>query len=80
MVDGSIKFINAEDEGCIGDEEQWTYDFVGETGGSYTFNEDDDPTDWNVKLIDKKHPKYNKEIESYGKQMSAMINKISKMF
>jgi hypothetical protein len=79
-VDGvGIKFVTAEEEGCVGDEKVTEYNFTGSMGGSYTMKEED-ITDWNVRFIDKNHPKYDAELSEKGIEFGEMMGVFSKMF
>lgn len=81
MVDGKLKFVNAKDENAVGDEMINEYTFVSENvGGNYTFLEDDDPTAWNIRIIDKKHPKYNKLLCDEGKMFAQQMKGIELLF
>lgn len=56
------------------------YSILSSKAGSYTFKEDDDPKLWNVRIISKDHPKYDKSIAKSGKKFGSMMNMMSKLF
>lgn len=72
-------FIYADEENATGDEEIWVYELLGENGGNYSFKEDDDPTNWNIRMIDESHPKYNKNAVSAGKETADAMKIVSEM-
>lgn len=80
-VNGVLTNIKATDEGCKGDEMELEYTFLSNFGGgSYTFSESDDPTPWNIRIIDETHPKYDSKLSGEGQQFSNMMGMFSKMF
>ena len=80
-VKGKLTFISAKDEGCVGDEMILHYDLLGSFGGgSYSFKEIDDPSEWDIRLIDESHPKFDKKLANDGKSFSIMMGMFSKMF
>lgn len=80
-VDGKLKFVSAQEEGCVGNEMILHYDLLSNFGGaSYSFKEMDDPSEWNIRLIDESHPKYDKKLAKEGKMFSKMMDMVSKMF
>jgi hypothetical protein len=58
---------------CGGNEDGTTYYFMGDYGSSFTPKESDDPTIWNVRVIDKKHPKYDKDKNEFGSFIDKFI-------
>ena len=75
---GKLVKVYAKDEGCVGDEMIDQYDFMGL--GSLTLDETDDITTiFNIRLIDKNHPKYNSDMAKNGKQLGDMISMFEKM-
>ena len=50
-----------------------SYFFMGDYGSSFTAKESYDPTVWNVRVIDKKHPKYDKEKNDFGSFIDKFI-------
>ena len=77
--DDNRKTIRPQDEGCIGDEKIREIDIIAEVG-TFNFTEDKELTTWNVRRIDKTHPKYNKDIAEGGDMMSNMMNMFKGMF
>jgi hypothetical protein len=77
-VNGSIKFVNAKDEGCSGDEMIFEVGLASKIAGNYTFNEDDDISTFNIRLIDNTHPKWDSKFSNYGKTFSYMIKMMEK--
>lgn len=80
-VNGKLKFVSAQDEGCVGDEMILHYDLLSNFGGgSYSFKEIDDPSEWDIRLIDESHPKFDKKLAKQGESFSKMMGVFSKMF
>lgn len=79
-VGGSIHFEYADQVGDTGKEMIWEYNFESSQAGSYTFKEDDSPLNWNFRLIDETHPKYDKKMASFGGQFHSMMGMMAKMF
>jgi len=72
-ANNQLKFVYADDEGCIGDEEIKCVGITMECG-DLTLNEDDDLTDWNIRKVDKTHPKYNKDVAEHANMFSKVMN------
>lgn len=66
------KPVYADECGETGNEMINEYGISSPTG-EYTFREDDEPI-WNIRLIDKTHPKYDSKLSINGKIMSAVLN------
>jgi hypothetical protein len=80
-VEGSIKFVSAEDEGCNPDDKIDVYDFIGSLGDSLVIKENEAEEiikSFNIRLIDKKHPKYDPTLGEYGKGMNDMFKTMFK--
>lgn len=45
----------------------------------YRLKEDDNPI-WNIRIIDKNHPKYDESLSKSGKEFGSMFDIINKMF
>ena len=54
----------------VGDEMIKEYSLLSSKTGDYMFKEDDSPLVWNIRRIDKKHPKYD---ESFSKEELCLI-------
>lgn len=83
MIDnksGRVMPDYADQNGETGNEMIDEYSILSSKAGSYTFKEDDDPKLWNVRIISKDHPKYDKSIAKSGKQFGSMMNMMSKLF
>jgi hypothetical protein len=48
-------------------------------GGEYTFREDDEPI-WNIRIIDKTHPRWDSKLSRNGKVSGKMLNMFGKFF
>lgn len=79
-VDGSIKYVTADEEGCKGDEMIKTYCLMSTTAGDYNFDEDTEFEKFNMRKISKDHPKYDDSISNDASQLSQMLNDMGKMF
>ena len=55
------------------------YSFIAELG-TYSFSDSHNPKTWEIKLIDNKHPRYNKTLEKQAIVMNKAINKMMKQF
>lgn len=73
-VKNKLKFVYADEVGDTGNEMIKEYFFTSNVAGDYTFKEDDDPTKWNVRLIDSKHKLYDKNFSKFGSKFDRMIN------
>ncbi len=78
-VDNKIIQIYADVNGENGDEMINEYCILSSKAGSYNFREDDDPI-WNIRVIDKNHPKYDESLSKSGKEFGSMFDIINKMF
>jgi hypothetical protein len=78
-ANNKINYVYADEEDNIGDEEIREVGIVSE-GGCINFDEDDDLTEWNIRRIDKTHPKYNKNIWKSANNMSKAMNMLKNMF
>lgn len=77
---GGVQFEYADQVGDTGNEMIWEYNFESSTAGSYTFKEGDSPLNWNFRLIDENHPKYDSKLASFGGQFHSMMGMMAKMF
>jgi hypothetical protein len=70
------KPIYADEVGETGTEMIKEYHFMSSQSGDYTFREDDvdGPTNWNMKKIDKTHPKWDDSLSESGKQFNSMLS------
>jgi hypothetical protein len=78
---GSIKFVSAKDEGCNPDDKIDVYDFIGSFGDSLTIKENEAEEiikSFNIRLINKKHPKYDPTLNKYGKGINDMFKTMFK--
>lgn len=71
LVDNTIMKDNVMT--YCGGKEDGRYAFTGDYGVSFSPNESDDPTIWNVRIIDKKHPKYNTDMNDFGSFIDKII-------
>jgi hypothetical protein len=76
---GVIEF-KYDEEGSTGEEMIYDYSLLGKNGGSYNFDEFDDISSWDIRIIDENHPKYDKNLSKSGKQFDQMLNIFGKMF
>jgi len=67
----------ADELGDTGNEMIKEWGISSTTAGEYTFREDDTPI-WNIRLISKEHPRYDKKLASQGKMMGSMFDMFSK--
>lgn len=65
--------VYADQQGDTGNEMIKEYEIESSLHGSYTFLEDDVPV-WNIRLIDKTHPRYDRKISMQGKVTSTLLN------
>jgi hypothetical protein len=73
------KPVYADECGEVGNEMIKEWGISSSQFGEYTFREDDEPI-WNIRLIDKDHPKYDSKLSKHGKIMSGMLNMIGGIF
>jgi hypothetical protein len=64
--------VFADEEGDTGDEMIWQWGFTGL--GSLTIDQCDEIPNWNIRLIDKTHPKYDKKLAKSGKIFDKFLN------
>lgn len=74
------KAVYADEQGETGNEMIKEYQFMSNQVGNYTFREDDDPTTWNMRKIDKSHPKWDNKLSKSGKQFNGIMSMFSKFF
>lgn len=72
--DGKLQFVYADESGDMGDEMIKEYAFQSSEEGDYNFTEDDDISEWNIRLIGLDHPRYDPELAKYGKLFSNTLN------
>ncbi len=72
------KAVYADECGEIGNEMINEYG-ISSGAGEYTFREDDEPI-WNIRLIDKSHPKWDRGLEMSGKLQSSVLNIFGSLF
>ena len=72
------KRVYADEVGDTGNEMIKEWGISSSTAGEYTFREDDTPI-WNIRLIDKTHPRYDSKFANHGKMMNKMLNMFAKM-
>lgn len=77
---GRTKPDYADQNGETGSEKIDEYCILSSKAGSYTFEEDADPTAWNIRIITKDHPKYDKNVAKSGKQFGSMMNMMKNIF
>ncbi len=72
------KPVYADECGETGNEmiKEWG---ISSSVGEYTFREDDEPI-WNIRLIDKTHPRWNSKLSIQGKSSGKMLNMFGKFF
>lgn len=71
------KPVYADQNGDTGNEMIKEWGISSTTAGEYTFREDDEPI-WNIRLISKDHPRYDKKLAKSGKMMGDMFDMLSK--
>lgn len=71
------KPVYADQNGDTGNEMIKEWGISSTTAGEYTFREDDEPI-WNIRLISKDHPRYDKKLAKSGKMMGDMFNMLGK--
>ena len=67
----------ADQNGDTGNEMIKEWGISSTTAGEYTFREDDTPV-WNIRLISKDHPRYDKKLATQGKNVGDMFDLFSK--
>lgn len=72
------KPVYADECGEVGNEmiKEWG---ISSSVGEYTFREDDEPI-WNIRLIDKTHPRWDSKLSMQGKASGKMLNMFGKLF
>ena len=72
------KPVYADECGETGNEmiKEWG---ISSSVGEYTFREDDEPI-WNIRLIDKTHPRWDSSLSRNGKVSGKMLNMFGKFF
>jgi len=65
--------VYADQCGDTGNEMIKEYEIESSLHGSYTFLEDDAPV-WNIRLIDKTHPRWDRKLSVQGKMTSTLLN------
>lgn len=76
-IDGKAVYINAEDEGCVGNEKMLQVEIII-SGGSISINELDNVESFNISVIDDIHPLFDKKIAKsnyFFKLLNLMLNK-----
>ncbi len=73
------KPVYADECGESGNEMINSYGISSSVAGEYTFNENDEPI-WNIRLIDKTHPKWNGKLSRHGKMQAGILNMFGKLF
>ncbi len=73
------KPVYADECGDTGNEMIKEYGISSAKSGEYTFKEDDEPI-WNIRLIDKTHPKWDSSLSRSGKTSGKMLNMFGKFF
>ena len=72
------KIVYADECGDTGNEMIKEWGISSSVGGEYTFREDDEPI-WNIRLIDKTHPKWDSKLSRNGKVSGKMLNMFGKL-
>jgi hypothetical protein len=73
------KPVYADECGDTGNEMIKEWGIYSSVGGEYTFREDDEPI-WNIRLIDKDHPRWDSKLSRNGKVSGKMLNILGKFF
>ena len=73
------KIVYADECGDTGNEMIKEWGISSSVGGEYTFREDDEPI-WNIRLIDKTHPRWDSKLSRNGKLSGKMLNMFGKLF
>ena len=73
------KAVYADECGDIGNDMIREFGLSSSEHGEYTFREDDDPI-WNIRVIDKTHPRYDAKLAKNGKMSGNMFAIMEKLF
>ena len=73
------KAVYADECGDTGNEMIREFGISSSEHGEYTFREDDDPI-WNIRVIDKTHPRYDAKLAKNGKMSGNMFAIMEKLF
>ena len=73
------KPVYADENGDVGNEMIKEWGISSSVGGEYTFREDDEPI-WNIRIIDKTHPRWDSKLSRNGKVSGKMLNMFGKFF
>ena len=73
------KAVYADECGDTGNEMIREFGISSSEHGEYTFREDDDPI-WNIRIIDKTHPRYDAKLAKNGKMSGNMFAMMEKLF
>ena len=73
------KAVYADECGDTGNEMIREFGISSSEHGEYTFREDDDPI-WNIRVIDKTHPRYDAKLAKNGKISGNMFAIMEKLF
>ena len=73
------KAVYADQCGDTGSEMIREFGITSSEHGEYTFREDDDPI-WNIRVIDKTHPRYDAKLAKHGKMSGNMFAMMEKLF
>ena len=73
------KAFYADECGEVGNEMINEYGISSSVAGEYTFREDDEPI-WNIRLIDKSHPKWDSKLSLSGKMQFGILNMFGSLF
>lgn len=73
------KPVYADECGEVGNEMIKEWGISSSQFGEYTFREDDEPI-WNIRLIDKDHPRWDSKLSMQGKASGKMLNMFGKLF
>jgi hypothetical protein len=73
------KPVYADECGDTGNEMIKEWGISSSVGGEYTFREDDEAI-WNIRLIDKEHPRWDSKLSRNGKASGKMLNMLGKLF
>ena len=68
----------ADEVGDTGNEMMREWGITSSTLGEYTFREDDTPI-WNIRVIDKTHPRWDSKLANHGNTMDKMLNMFAKI-
>ena len=76
---GDQKAVYADECGDTGNEMIREFGISSSEHGEYTFREDDDPI-WNIRVIDKTHPRYDDKLAKNVKMSGNMFAMMEKLF